>query len=509
MEESKNLLTMSHISKHFSAAVIALDDVEFQLKRGEIHALLGENGAGKSTLIKVLTGVEERTAGTVYLEGKEIYPKSPQEAQNLGISTVYQEVNLCPNLSVAENIYIGREPRKGGHIDWKTINSNAAVLLKEFNLDINVTRTLDSYSVAIQQMIAIARACDISAKVLILDEPTSSLSASEVEKLFEIMKKLKSQGMGIVFVTHFLDQVYEITDRITVLRNGRYVGTYDTEDLPRVELVGKMLGKDYEKLNAVAVKDMEQKEDGEALVEMDGVSGLGTIRDFDLVIRRGEVLGLSGLLGSGRSETARVIFGVDPVEQGALKVKGKSTVLKNPLDAIRKGIAFCPENRKTEGIIGELSIRDNIILALQAKKGMFHAISRQEAEKIADEYIEKLEIKTPSKEQLIKNLSGGNQQKVILARWLATDPDLLMLDEPTRGIDIGTKAEIQKIVVDLAKKGMSVLFISSEIDEMLRCCKRMVVLRGFKKITELKGREISESKVMRCIAGGDGNEKVE
>lgn len=509
MEESKNLLTMSHISKHFSAAVIALDDVEFQLKRGEIHALLGENGAGKSTLIKVLTGVEERTAGTVYLEGKEIYPKSPQEAQNLGISTVYQEVNLCPNLSVAENIYIGREPRKGGHIDWKTINSNAAVLLKKFNLDINVTRTLDSYSVAIQQMIAIARACDISAKVLILDEPTSSLSAAEVEKLFEIMKKLKSQGMGIVFVTHFLDQVYEITDRITVLRNGRYVGTYDTEDLPRVELVGKMLGKDYEKLNAVAVKDMEQKEDGEALVEMDGVSGLGTIRDFDLVIRRGEVLGLSGLLGSGRSETARVIFGVDPVEQGALKVKGKSTVLKNPLDAIRKGIAFCPENRKTEGIIGELSIRDNIILALQAKKGMFHAISRQEAEKIADEYIEKLEIKTPSKEQLIKNLSGGNQQKVILARWLATDPDLLMLDEPTRGIDIGTKAEIQKIVVDLAKKGMSVLFISSEIDEMLRCCKRMVVLRGFKKITELKGREISESKVMRCIAGGDGNEKVE
>lgn len=509
MDGNKSLLTMSHISKHFSAAVIALDNVEFQLNGGEIHALLGENGAGKSTLIKVLTGVEERTKGTVYLEGKEIWPRSPQEAQHLGISTVYQEVNLCPNLSVAENIYIGREPRKGGHIDWKTINSNAVQLLKKFDLDINVTRTLDSYSVAIQQMIAIARACDISAKVLILDEPTSSLSVAEVEKLFEIMKKLRAEGMGIVFVTHFLDQVYEITDRITVLRNGRYVGTYRTEELPRVELVGKMLGKDYDKLNEVAAEELEFREDKETLVELDKVSGPGTIQDFDLAIRRGEVLGLSGLLGSGRSETARVIFGVDPIEKGSLKVKGEKAVLRNPLDAIRRGIAFCPENRKTEGIIGDLSIRDNIIVALQAKKGMFHAINRQEVEKIADEYIEKLEIKTPSSEQLIKNLSGGNQQKVILARWLATEPELLMLDEPTRGIDIGTKAEIQKIVVDLAKKGMSVLFISSEIDEMLRCCKRMVVLRGFRKITELKGRKISESEVMRCIAGGNEDEKVE
>ena len=508
MEEKKELLTMNHISKHFSAAVIALDDVEFRLNRGEIHALLGENGAGKSTLIKVLTGVEERTAGTVFLEGNEIYPKSPQEAQQAGISTVYQEVNLCPNLSVAENIYIGREPVKGGRIDWKTINANAAALLKKFDLDISVTRTLDSYSVAIQQMIAIARACDISARVLILDEPTSSLSTAEVEKLFEIMKKLKSQGMGIVFVTHFLDQVYEVCDRITVLRNGKYVGTYETEHLPRVELVGKMLGKDYDKLNAVTASDDESREDGEILVEMDHVSGLGTIEDFDLTLRRGEVLGLSGLLGSGRSETARLIFGVDQVEKGQLKMKGKKAALKTPLDAIREGVAFCPENRKTEGIIGDLSIRDNIILALQAKKGMFAAITRQEAERIADEYIEKLEIKTPSRDQLIKNLSGGNQQKVILARWLATDPDLLMLDEPTRGIDSGTQAEIQQIVVDLARTGRSVLFMSSEIDEMLRCCKRMVVLRNLKKVTELKGQEISEGEIMRYIAGGEANEKV-
>ena len=323
------------------------------------------------------------------------------------------------------------------------------------------------------------------------------------------MKKLKSRGMGIVFVTHFLDQVYEVCDRITVLRNGKYVGTYETEHLPRVELVGKMLGKDYDKLNAVTASEDGSREDGEILVEMDHVSGLGTIEDFDLTIRRGEVLGLSGLLGSGRSETARLIFSVDQVEKGQLKMKGKKAALKTPLDAIREGVAFCPENRKTEGIIGDLSIRDNIILALQAKKGMFAAITRQEAERIADEYIEKLEIKTPSRDQLIKNLSGGNQQKVILARWLATDPDLLMLDEPTRGIDIGTKAEIQKIVVDLARKGMSVLFISSEIDEMLRCCKRMVVLRNLKKVTELKGQEMSEGEIMRYIAGGEANEKVE
>ncbi|MCI9004660.1 MAG: sugar ABC transporter ATP-binding protein [Lachnospiraceae bacterium] len=507
MANERQLLKASNISKSFGKAVIALDKVQFELDRGEIHALLGENGAGKSTLIKVLTGVEERDSGTVFLNGKEIHPKSTQEAQDEGIATVYQEVNLCPNLSVAENIYIGREPRNQfGKIDWKKINADAKELLKKFDLHINVTKNLDNYSVAVQQMIAIARACDIDAKVLILDEPTSSLSAVEVEKLFGIMRRLRTEGMGILFVTHFLDQVYEVTDRITVFRNGGYVGTYQTAELPRVELVAKMIGKDYASLNESVVAGQLEEEEapkGEELIELCNVSSPGTIQNFHVKIRKGEVLGLSGLLGSGRSETARVLFGVDPVGKGEMKLKNQNVHFKSPLDAIRSGIAFCPENRKTEGIIGDLTIRENIVLALQSKRGLFRKISRKEAERLADEYIEKLEIKTPDADQLIKNLSGGNQQKVILGRWLATEPEFLMLDEPTRGIDIGTKAELQKIVIDLAKQGMAVLFISSEIDEMLRCCKRMVVLRDMNQVGELRGKEISEEAIMHIMAGGE------
>ncbi len=507
MDNDKILLGMSNISKSFGKAVVALDDVQLSLRQGEILALLGENGAGKSTLIKVLTGVEERDSGKVLLDGKEIHPKSTYEAQLEGISTVYQEVNLCPNLSVAENIYIGREPRtKFGGIDWRTINRKAEALLERFDLKLNVAKKLDNYSVAIQQMVAIARASDIDARVLILDEPTSSLSTVEVDKLFEIMRKLRDEGMGIIFVTHFLDQVYQITDRITVLRNGRYVGTYETAELPRVQLVAKMIGKDYASLNESVVAG--QLEDGEAkkgepFIELDGVYGHGTVKNFNLKISKGEVLGLSGLLGSGRSETARILFGVDAVAQGELRLKGAKTHFTSPLDAIRSGIAFCPENRKTEGIIGDLSIRENIVLALQSKKGLFHKIPRKEAQRIAEEYIGKLEIKTPGADQLIKNLSGGNQQKVILARWLATNPEFLMLDEPTRGIDIGTKAEIQKIIVELAGQGMAVLFISSEIDEMLRCCRCMMVLRDMECVGELYGKEISEETIMHIMAGGE------
>ncbi len=498
---------MKGITKTFGKAVIALNDVQFELEAGEIHALLGENGAGKSTLIKVLTGVEERDEGEVELEGSLIHPRSTNEAQQLGISTVYQEVNLCPNLSVAENIYIGRAPKtKMGAIDWASMSRDAAKLLERFDLKLDVNKRLDNYSVAIQQMVAIARASDIKAKVLILDEPTSSLSKVEVDKLFEIMKKLRAEGMGIIFVTHFLDQVYEVTDRITVLRNGTYVGTYRTADLPRVELVSKMIGKDYATLSKSLKESQAEKEGtrtGEELISMKKVSHQGSISGMDLTISKGEVLGLSGLLGSGRSETARVLFGIDQVNDGELHINGEKVHLKHPIDAIRKDLAFCPENRKTEGIIGDLSIRDNMALALQAKKGLFKKISKKEAQKIADEYIEKLEIKTPNADQLIKNLSGGNQQKVILARWLATNPQLLMLDEPTRGIDIGTKAEIQKIVIDLAAQGMAVLFISSELDEELRCCRRIVVLKDMEKAGEVAGDNISEGAVMHIMAGGE------
>jgi simple sugar transport system ATP-binding protein len=501
------LIELLHITKKYSEAVVALNDVRFQLNRGEIHALLGENGAGKSTLIKVLTGVEKRNSGIISFEGKEINPRSPQEAQDIGISTVYQEVNLCPNLSVAENIYIGREPKKGGRIDWNAINNQAKKLLEKFDLDINVTKRLDSYSVAIQQMVAIARASDISAKVLILDEPTSSLSRLEVDKLFDTMRLLRSQGMGIIFVTHFLDQVYEVTDTITVLRNGEYVGTYATAQLSRVELVGKMIGKEYSQISDKLQPHVEAETEGKLFADLQEVTGLGTVRDMNMSICYGEVLGLSGLLGSGRSEMARLIFGIDKIEKGDLEIKGERVSLKSTLDAIKAGIAFCPEDRKTDGIVGDLSVRENIILALQAKKGMLNRITRQEAEEIAEQYIKKLEIKTPTSEQLVKNLSGGNQQKVILARWLATNPELLILDEPTRGIDIGTKAEIQKIVTDLAKQGMAVIFISSEIDEMLRCCSRIAILRDYKKIAEIKGSAISEQTIMRYIAGGEIDEK--
>jgi simple sugar transport system ATP-binding protein len=497
---NQKLIEMQHISKSFPG-VKALSDVPFTLEAGEIHALLGENGAGKSTLIKVLTGVEHRDGGTILLEGKPIHARNPQEAQKLGISTVYQEVNLCPNLSVTENIYIGREHKKNGFIDWEYANQASEKLLKMFNLDIDVTQTLARYSVAIQQMVAIARAVDISAKVLILDEPTSSLSAVEVLELFKIMRMLKDRGMGIIFVTHFLDQVYGISDTITILRNGEYVGTFPTSDLTRLQLVGKMIGKEYTEVDEKASEFQQQEQDKEVVMELKNASS-AHIKGIDLSLRKGEVMGLGGLLGSGRSEIAHMLFAADPLLEGTLEIGGKPIQMRYTLDAIRNGIAFCPEDRKSDGIIGELSIRENIILALQAKRGVFKTISNAEAEGIAQEYIEKLQIKTPGTDQLIKNLSGGNQQKVILARWLATDPSLLILDEPTRGIDVGTKAEIQRMVISLADGGMALVFISSEIDEMLRCCNRMTILRDKEQVGELVGSEITEAAIMECIAGG-------
>ena len=489
---------MEHIHKEFPG-VKALNDVEFSLNSGEIHALLGENGAGKSTLIKVLTGVEIKDSGTIHMNGADISPKSPIDAQNAGISTVYQEVNLCPDLSVAENIFIGREPRKGRRIDWKSMYEKARVLLKDFDLFINVEERLDNYSVAVQQMIAIARAVDVKAKVLILDEPTSSLSTQEVQKLFSIMRMLRERGLGIIFVTHFLDQVYEVSDRITVLRNGTYVGTYEAAKLPMIELVGKMIGKDYESLEAIPKLSSEQK-DREELLRIERGS-TGEIEDVDITVGKGEVTGFSGLLGSGRSEIARLIFGADKKLSGKTVIEGKEAQINSPLDAILHDIAFCPEDRKKEGIIGDLSIRENIIIALQSKRGLLHKISGREADEIADRLIKELAIKTPSKDQKIKNLSGGNQQKVLLARWLATNPKLLILDEPTRGIDIGAKAEIQKIVVELAGQGMSCVFISSEFEEMERCCTKMFVLRDKKIVGELSGDEISQSAIMKQIAG--------
>ena len=489
--------------------VKALDDVTLTLKKGEIRALMGENGAGKSTLINCLTGQNKLEAGEIYLEGfdKPSVNRDTMDAQKKGISTVYQEVNLCPNLSVAENLYIGREPlTKLGTINRKEMVRKAAALMKELELDIDVTKNLEDYSLALQQMVAIARAVDMDSKVLILDEPTSSLDDKEVEKLFTMMRNLKAKGVGIIFVTHFLEQVYAVCDGITVLRNGTLVGEYEIEELPRVKLVAAMMGKDFDDLASIKKEGSGDKSKEPLVIEAKGLSHAGTIKPFDLDIHKGEVVGLTGLLGSGRSELARAIYGADRAQTGTLKVKGQEVKIKNPIDAMHLGMGLLPDDRKAEGIIGDLSVRENIILAVQAKMGIMKKLSMAKQCEIADKYIDLLQIKCASRETLIKQLSGGNQQKCILARWLATNPDFLILDEPTRGIDIGTKTEIQKLVVKLADEGKSLIFISSEIEEMLRTCNRMAVLRDGRKVGEIEERDMNQMSVMKAIAGGDKNE---
>ena len=504
MKENE-VLTMRGINKTFPG-VKALNGVDFTLRKGEIHALMGENGAGKSTLIKVLTGVYDFEAGEIRVDGTDgpVVNHSTQEAQEKGIATVYQEVNLCPNLTVAENLFIGREPRNAlGLIQWKKMNKMAQKIVDDLNIDIDVTVALENYSVALQQMVAIARAVDMDSKVLILDEPTSSLDDSEVEKLFKMMLRLKKEGVGIVFVTHFLEQVYVVCDMITVLRNGELVGEYPVAELPRVELVAKMMGKNFDDL--ASIKEAESSVQDEIIIDAKGLGHKGKIKPFNLVIHKGEVIGLTGLLGSGRSELARVIYGADKSQSGTLKVKGKEAKINSPIDAMKLGMGFLPDDRKAEGVIADLSIRENMILAVQAKRGMFRLLPRSEQEKIADKYIKEIQVKTPSMEVPISQLSGGNQQKVILGRWLATNPDFLILDEPTRGIDIGTKTEIQKLIIKLAKEGKAVIFISSEIEEMLRTCDRMVVLRDGVKVGEIDD-EMTQNSIMKAIAGGDKDE---
>ena len=495
------ILSMRDICMTFPG-VKALSGVDFTLRKGEIHALMGENGAGKSTLIKCLTGVNDFEQGEITLEGKRIRNHSTMEAQNNGISTVYQEVNLCPNLSVAENLFIGREPMtKIGTINRKAMLKRAKDLVTRLDIHVDVTQTLDHYSIALQQMIAIARAVDMECKVLILDEPTSSLDDNEVEKLFTMMRSLRDEGIGIIFVTHFLEQVYAVCDRITVLRNGQLVGEYEISDLPRMKLVAAMMGKDFDDLASIKTNEDEAVSD-ELVIEAKGLSHARKIKPFDLDIHKGEVIGLTGLLGSGRSELARTIYGADKNQTGELKFKGKSVKINAPIDAMRLGMGLLPDDRKAEGIVEDLSVRENIILAMQSLAGVVKRIPMDKQIKITKQYIDLLGIKTPSTETLVKQLSGGNQQKVIIARWLATNPEFLILDEPTRGIDVGTKTEIQKLVRQLADEGKSVIFISSEIEEMLRTCNRLAVLRDGEKVGELT-ENLTQEAVMREIAGGE------
>ncbi|CAB3798917.1 sugar ABC transporter ATP-binding protein [Paraburkholderia fynbosensis] len=508
------ILATAGVSKTFPG-VKALQGVDFRLFPGEVHTLMGQNGAGKSTLINVLTGVVAPDAGTIRLGGEVVAFASPQEAEAAGVRTLYQEVNLCPNLSVAENIFAGRQPRRFGAIDWPDIKRRAQAALARLDVSLDVTRSLDAYPIAVQQMVAIARALSVDARVLILDEPTSSLDDSEVAQLFKILRHLKQSGIAILFVTHFIEQTYAISDRITVMRNGEREGEYLARDLSADQLVSKMVG--HERMSArlreaahdaQAAQAAHESDEGvpasqaaQPFMELRGVGRRGTLQPIDLDVQPGQILGLAGLLGSGRTETARLLFGADRADSGTILVDGKPVRLRSPRDAVRHGIGYCAEDRKKEGIVAELSIRENILLALQARRGWWRKISRQRARELADLWIERLGIKASDAEQPIGLLSGGNQQKALLARWLATDPKLLILDEPTRGIDVAAKFDIMDRLLALCANGLSILFISSEISEVLRVSHRVAVLRDRRKIAEVAGKASTEDNIYRLIAG--------
>ncbi|MFD6753133.1 sugar ABC transporter ATP-binding protein [Micromonospora gifhornensis] len=505
MTDSRPVLTMTGISKSFPG-VRALHNVDFRLFPGEVHALMGENGAGKSTLIKVLTGVYGIDEGTITLGDEQVAFSGPMQASAAGVSTVYQEVNLCPNLSVAENIFIGREPRLLGAVRWGEVRRRARQLLTRLDLDIDVTAPVASYSLAVQQMVAIARAIDVQARVLILDEPTSSLDATEVAQLFRVMRQLRDEGIAILFVTHFLDQVYGIADRITVLRNGTLVGEYPIAELPQLALVEKMIGKELdvlERLEEQPRRELAAVEGGTPFVAVSELGRKGAVAPFSLTIHAGEVVGLAGLLGSGRTEAARLFFGADRADRGEVAVNGKPTSLRNPVQAIEYGIGFCSENRRAEGIIPDLSVRENMILAMQAARGWLRPIPRRRQDELVEQYIKALSIRPANPDVPVRNLSGGNQQKVLLARWLITEPRLLILDEPTRGIDIGAKAEIQKLVVQLSDGGMAVLFISAELEEVLRLSHKVAVMRDREMVAQLDNDDtVDAERVMQTIASG-------
>lgn len=498
MIEQLPAIQLKGISKRFKG-MHALQNVDLELRAGEVHALLGENGAGKSTLIKVMTGVYSSDSGEVALNGTPISPRTPGQARKLGISTVYQELTLLPNLSVAHNLFLGREPRRYGCINWKLIRTRSKQLLKDFNLDIDVDAELSSYSVAIQQLVAIARAVDSSAKVLILDEPTASLDSNEVATLFDIVRTLKESGVAVLFVTHFLDQVYQLTDRITVLRNGVKVGTFVTQDLPRQDLILHMLGKELQAAEQMIHAGVSQGNE-DALLQINDVSAANGIKNINLQARRGEAIGLAGLLGSGRSEVCNVLAGLSKVTAGEIKFCGKTFHPGSPSEAIAQGFALGPEDRKAEGIVDPLSVRENLILALQAQRGWWRPIRASEAKELVTRAINELKIVCSSMEKPIGELSGGNQQKVILARWLLTDPKVLILDEPTRGIDVGAHAEILRLIRKLCSEGMTLVVASSEIEELVAFSNKVVVLQDKTMLKTIEGDAITENAVLSAIA---------
>jgi len=494
------VVDMSSITIRFPG-VLALDGVDFRLFPGEVHSLMGENGAGKSTLIKALTGVYAVDSGQITVAGQQRVLTSTSDAQDAGISTVYQEVNLSPNLSVGENVMLGHEPRKARGIDWRAAHLEAAHHLESLGLAIDTRSTLSTHSIAVQQLVAISRAMVLDAKVLVLDEPTSSLDRGEVERLFAVIRDLRAKGVAILFVSHFLNQVYEISDRITVLRNGRLIGEHLASELPRSELVAKMIGRELDELAALSsVAEREIDRTATPVLRATGIGRQGDLEPVDVEVYPGEVVGIAGLLGSGRTELVRLLYGADRADTGQIEVKGTSARMTSPRQAIDRRIAFSSEDRRGEGIIGDLTVAENIVLGIQARRGAMRRIPRAEADAVVKEYIEALGVRPADPSMLAGNLSGGNQQKVLLGRWLATAPELLILDEPTRGIDVGAKADIQRKVAELSARGLSVIFISSELEEVLRIAQRVIVMRDRRKIGEVSPQETDLSGLVEYIA---------
>jgi galactofuranose transport system ATP-binding protein len=494
------LLSMQGINKAF-LGIPALRNADFSVARGEVHALIGQNGAGKSTLIKVLTGVYAKDSGRIEFDGREVAFPSPHAAQLAGLSTIYQEVNLVPYRSVAENIFLNREPKRFGLIDWRRMNREAAAILHRLDLDVDVTRPLHDYAIATQQMTALARALSTEAKLVIMDEPTSALAEQEVQTLFRVIRQLKREGISVVFVSHRLDELYAVCDRVTVMRDGRTVAERSMSEISRYELVSTMLGRELaEQLSQRRGEDSVA--DRPPVLEAVDLHRGRALDGISVTIRPGEIVGLAGLLGSGRSETARTIFGADPLDSGTVSVDGTPVQLRSPRDAVEHKIGFASEDRKTEGIIPQLSVRENITLALLPHLRRHGIVDRKRQAEIVDRFIKAIGVKCSSPEQPIRELSGGNQQKVLLARWLCTDPKLLILDEPTRGIDVGAKRDIQLLVRQLADEGLAVLLISSELEEIVADSNRVVTLRDGRSVAELTGDQITEDALMQAMATG-------
>jgi simple sugar transport system ATP-binding protein len=478
--------------------VRALDDVDFSVAAGEVHALLGENGAGKSTLIKIMTGAASADAGELRLDGRPLSFASPADARKAGVGAVYQEVNLVPTLTVTENLTLGRLPRRFGLVDWRAARAQARERLRRLGVDIEVERPLGAYSIAIQQLVAIARALEDDTRALVLDEPTASLDAAETARLLDIVRELRGRGLAIVFISHFLDQVYAIADRLTVLRNGRRVGVGTPQEIPPARLVPLMLGRELEAVEH-ARADAGQAKTGEPILVAEGLGRARVMAPFNLTLRPGEAVGLSGLLGAGRTESAKLVFGALRADSGSVKFAGEK-LNPSPRASLARGVAFCPEDRKAEGIFAELSIRENIAIALQSKRGWLKALSRAEQERLAQKMIAALAIATPDAEKPVGQLSGGNQQKVVLARALVSDPRVLILDEPTRGIDVGAHAEIVALIRRLTGQGLAVLVASSELEELIAVSDRVAVLRDRAFVGELSGADINQQAIMRTIA---------